>query len=175
MTTAPTLQFDFAALCASRAPLIADGSLLVREAVDEWQAIAKRAGVIDRIGQDETQRIMAEAIAAASLVPELVDEGGPDELAEAYEAEIMLRAAEMVRGWELADPRDSWRHTGGPRPAVQPSPPPRRAAYRPPQATIDAFLYVATLDDIKRLEAWLDDHRRDAPILLKLLKAKLCK
>lgn len=175
MTTAPTLQFDFAALCAREAARLASGHLLVGEYGDELQAIAKRVGVINRLGQDETQRIMAEAIAAASLVPELVDEGGPDELAEAYEAEIMLRAAEMVRDWELADPRDSWRHTGGPRPAVQPSPPPRRAAYAPPQATCAAFFYVVALDDIKRLESWLDDHRRDAPILLKMLKAKLCK
>jgi hypothetical protein len=167
-------KFSFAELCARRAPLIAHGSLLVCEYGDEMQAVAEHTGLIAAIGQDAVQDIMGEAIAAASLVPEL-DEPDLAELDEAMEIEIALRTAEMVRDFELADDRDKWRHTGERRPAVRPEPSPRREPYAPPQSTVDAFLYVTALDDVARLKAWLDDHRRDAPILLKLLEAKLCK
>lgn len=164
-------QFDFAALCASRAQLLVDGSLLVCEAVDELQAVAEYSGLIATIGQDAVQDIMGEAIAAASLAPDLVE---PD-LADEIEAEIMLRAAETVRQWEVADIRDRHRWTGETPPPPQPSPewPPRRP-YKIPQATTDAFLYLAALDDVTRLKAWLDEHPKDAPTLLKLLESKLC-
>jgi hypothetical protein len=170
--TAATLtpsEFDFAALCASRAQMLADGSLLVCDAVDELQAVAERTGLIDEIGQAAVQDIMSEAIAAASLVPELTE---PD-LADEIEAEIMLRAADLVRQWELADPRDRWKHTGEPKPVIRPGPP-RRQPYAPAQSTVDAFLYVVALDDVARLKAWLADHPKDAPTLLKLLESKLC-
>jgi hypothetical protein len=161
--------FDFAALCSSRAALLVDGGLLVCEAVDELQAVAEYSGLIDAIGQDAVQDIMGEAIAAASLVPELAE---PD-LADEIEAEIMLRAADLVRQWELADPRDRRKHTGEPKPIERPVVR-QREPYAPPQSTVDAFLYVAARDDVAHLKAWLDDHRKDAPILLKLLEAKLC-
>lgn len=162
-------EMAFAALCASRAHLLIGGSLLLHEAVDELQAIAEHSGLIDAIGQDAAQDIMGEAFAMADLIPDAHD----DELAEACEQEIMLRAADLVAQWEIADPRDRWRHTGEPRPIVRPAPP-RREPYRTPQSTVDAFLYVAALDYVAHLKAWLDDHRKDAPILLKLLESKLC-
>lgn len=152
----------FAGACDNRADLYAAGFLTLHEAVDELQAIATLTGLVEAVGQDEVQLIIAGA-------PSLV----PDDLIEACEAQIMLRAADTVRQWELDDPRDRWRHTGEPKPVMRPVVT-QRAPYAPPQSTVDAFLYVAALDDIERLEAWLDDHRRDAPILLKLLKAKLC-
>jgi hypothetical protein len=104
-----------------------------------------------------------------------VDELTLEELERRAELRRQEEIAAMVRDWEMNDPRDRWRHTGEPRPATQPAPIPRREPYAPPQATVDAFLYVAALDDVDRLQAWLDDHPEDAPILLKLLKAKLCK
>jgi hypothetical protein len=104
-----------------------------------------------------------------------VDELTLDELELRAELRREEEIAAMVRDWEMDDPRDRWRHTGELRPATQPAPVPRRDPYAPPQSTVDAFLYVVELDDVARLKAWLDDHRRDAPILLKLLKAKLCK
>lgn len=42
--------------------------------------------------------------------------------------------------------------------------------YRPAQSTVDAFWYVASLADPERLKAWLLDHPKDAPKLLKLLE-----
>lgn len=101
----------------------------------------------------------------------MLDDG--QDLAEALEVEIALRTAEMVRDWEEADPRDRWRHTGEPRPPARPVVT-QRAPYAPPKSTVDAFLYVAALDDVARLKAWLDDHRKDAPQLLELLESKLC-
>jgi hypothetical protein len=47
-----------------------------------------------------------------------------------------------------------------------------RAHYRTPQATVDAFLYVASLDDPEYLARWLDQHPRDEKCLCKLWKAK---
>jgi hypothetical protein len=53
-----------------------------------------------------------------------------------------------------------------------PAPPAEPPPYRTPQATIDAFWFVVALDDLDRLAAWLDDHPRDKPALLKLLESK---
>jgi hypothetical protein len=162
-------QFDFAALCADRAPLVANGSLLVSEFADELQAVAEHTGLIEAIGTDAVQDIMGAAIAAASLVPDLAE---PD-LADEIEAEIMLRAAELVRQWELADPRDRWRHTGEPKPIFRPEPP-RRKAYSPADSTVAAFRYVLSLDDPDCLARWLSDHPADAPELFKIWKSKAC-
>ena len=85
---------------------------------------------------------------------------------------------DIVKLWELADPRDAWRHTGEPPPpasvrnsdiAEKPSAPPH---YRTAQATVDAFWIVVNLCDPVRLKAWLHDHPRDARHLLKLLESK---
>jgi hypothetical protein len=105
------------------------------------------------------------------------DEMTLDELNDAFEQEIMLRTADLVRQWELADPRNRWRHTGEPPPSagsgedtsklrapMQPS--------RTPQSTIDAFWYVAGLGDVDHLARWLAQHPRDVVVLQKLWEAK---
>jgi hypothetical protein len=87
--------------------------------------------------------------------------------------------ADIVRQWEMADPRDRWRHTGeapppehvrnsdiSARPADKPQP------YRTPQATRDAFWYVVGLADPEKFKAWLADHPKDARFLIKLLEGK---
>jgi hypothetical protein len=82
---------------------------------------------------------------------------------------------DIVKLWELADPRDRWRHTGeAPPPAavrnsIQEWPPKR--PYRTAQSTVDAFRYVLRQGDKARLKAWLADHPRDAAFLLKSLEA----
>jgi hypothetical protein len=85
---------------------------------------------------------------------------------------------DIVKQWELADPRDSWRHMGESPPALRvrnsdvaemPTP---RPHYRTPQATTDAFWFVVDLCDPARLKTWLHDHPRDARHLLKLLESK---
>jgi hypothetical protein len=89
-----------------------------------------------------------------------------------------FRDDDILTRWELADPRDSWRHTGEPPPSasvrnsdISPATP-APAHYRTPQATRDAFWFVVNLCDPGRLKTWLHDHPRDARHLLKLLESK---
>jgi hypothetical protein len=110
------------------------------------------------------EAIISEAIAIAEAVA--------DELIEAFERELTVRAGEMIQQWELLDLRDRWRQTGDApppieRPAAKPVEP-----YRTPQATVDAFWYVVRVADPERLAAWLDDHPKDESFLLKLLERK---
>ena len=85
---------------------------------------------------------------------------------------------DIVKLWELADPRDAWRHTGEPPPpaSVRNSDITATAArpdyYRTPQATVDAFWSVINLCDPAYLKTWLQGHPRDARHLLKLLEIK---
>jgi hypothetical protein len=57
-------------------------------------------------------------------------------------------------------------------PAEQPSAPRASAPYRPAQSTVDAFWYVAGLDDADYLKRWLAQHPRDLETLQKLWEAK---
>jgi hypothetical protein len=92
---------------------------------------------------------------------------------EDLEELIYLRAADLVRQWELNDPRDRWRHTGERRPFVTAEARPRES-YTPPQSTVDAFQYVLRLDDPDYLARWLADHPADAPALFEIWKSKSC-
>jgi hypothetical protein len=107
---------------------------------------------------------------------EMIDEGeGP----LFFCAGSDVAPADIVRQWEMADPRDRWHHTGE-------APPPERVRnsdilatpadkpqpYRTPQATRDAFWYVVGLAEPERLKAWLADHPRDARYLIKLLESR---
>jgi hypothetical protein len=161
----PDLPEFFAGLCETRARFVADGALMVCEAADELQAIAKLSGLVDRIGQDAVQDIMHRAFVTVDFL---------DDEAEAFEREIYLRTAELVQRWELDDPRDRWRHTGEPPPKPPTPPPRRREPYRPPEATESAFWFVAGLDDPDYLAAWLARHPADAPHLLQIWKARQC-
>jgi hypothetical protein len=105
---------------------------------------------------------------------------GPLFFCDDLETQIYLEAANLVQQWELADPRDRWKHTGeAPVPesvrnsdiAAKPTAP---RSYRTPQATVDAFMFVARLDDQDYLARWLAAHKRDAAHLLKIWKAKQC-
>jgi hypothetical protein len=98
---------------------------------------------------------------------------------EDLEALIYLRAADLVAQWERADPRDAWRLTGDPAPpasvrnsdiSANPANAPR--PYRTPQATIDAFLYVARNHDVDYVARWLENHPQDVATLTKLWEAK---
>jgi hypothetical protein len=95
---------------------------------------------------------------------------------EDLEELIYLRGADLITQWELADPRDAWRHTGEPPPPDRvrngPQAEPCRQSNRPAQSTVAAFWYVVALKDPEKLAAWLRDRERDAPSLLKLLEAK---
>ena len=91
---------------------------------------------------------------------------------EELEELIYLRAADLIAQWERADPRDCWRHTGEQPPRAIESAPTAAQPYRTPQSTIDAFWYVASLDDPDYLKRWLAEHPRDVAALQKLWEAK---
>jgi hypothetical protein len=106
----------------------------------------------------------------------MVDDGeGPEFFCEEMPWDY---AADLVRGWQLADGRDAWRVTGeAPPPAnvrnsdisTKPIAP---RLYRTPQSTIDAFLHVARNESTAYLADWLARHPLDAPHLQKIGKEK---
>jgi hypothetical protein len=156
---ADTLEV-FTERCWARALLVREGVMEFQDAVDGLQDCAVAFGLVNRFGQDDIQRIMAEAF--GEELPEL--QAGVDE---------------MVRRLELQDPRDRWQHTGeAPPPDIVRNSDvagPQRAKpkpYQTPQSTIDAFFYVVRQDDVARLDTWLADHPKDAAFLLKLLEGR---
>jgi hypothetical protein len=91
---------------------------------------------------------------------------------EDLEALIHLRAAELVQQWERAGLRDAWRHTGEHPPKASTAREPSARPYCTPEATKEAFKYVASLGDADHLARWLADHPADAPELFKIWKGK---
>jgi hypothetical protein len=195
------IETVYAVRCNARASLFINGALSLHEAVDELQAYAEQSGLVDRIGQDEAQRIMSVAFAAVDLLPDAdaepapieIDAGpcehcgctidrhrrvdtdkGPKFFCDDLEALIHLRAAELVKRWELADPRVRWKHTGEAPPKAVSVPKARPEPYCTPQSTLDAFWYVASLGNSDHLAQWLAKHPTDAPELLKIWKGKRC-
>ena len=135
------------------------GILVKTDAVDRVQRHAELWGMVDALGQDEVQRLMAGAFEAQPLPYD-------------YAAQILMQM-------ELADPRDRWRHIGErPPPAsvrngdISGRPESLKAGYATPDSTEAAFWYVVSLENPARLRAWLADHPRDLPYLLKLLESK---
>jgi hypothetical protein len=97
---------------------------------------------------------------------------GPEFFCNELETQIYLEAADLVRQWELADPRDRWKHTGEPPPKPSAIPNARPEPYRTPQSTIDAFLYVVSLRDRDYFAKWLARHPADRAELLRIWKGK---
>jgi hypothetical protein len=128
------------------------------EVVDPLQEFAERTGLVAAIGQDAVQEII---VGPFDSVRGLI----------AGQSAVDNYAAQLVRQWEMADPRDAWRHTGEPRPEPDGNQLVPERIYRTPQSTIDAFRYVVALDDLERLKTWLADHPLDAPFLLALLES----
>lgn len=99
---------------------------------------------------------------------------------EDFEQELIyLRANDLLVQWELADPRDAWRHTGEAPPSVEfrngpiegPSPA-RPKSYETPASTEQAFWIVVRQNDPARLKQWLADRPEDTPHLRTLLEKK---
>ncbi len=117
---------DFRECCEVHAWYHAEGWISLQTAADNLQYLAERWSLVDEFGQDTVQAIIAEPFAIVRS--EAVDEP----------FKFDRSAANIVRGWELADPRDAWKHTGetpppdnvpnGPQTAVE------RAVYRTAQS-----------------------------------------
>jgi hypothetical protein len=67
--TGPSAVEVFVARAEARALLWQAGEFDLHEAVDKLQADAERDGLVAAIGQDEVQRLMAEAFEAVSEAP----------------------------------------------------------------------------------------------------------
>jgi hypothetical protein len=91
---------------------------------------------------------------------EWTDEIGLDELERRAELRRQEEAGVIAASLEATD-----------RPAPSPAKP---KPYRTPESTVQAFWYLVGLEDQSRLNAWLAEHPKDAPFLLKLLKDKQC-
>jgi hypothetical protein len=152
---ADTLEV-FKERCWARALLVREGAMAFHEAVDGLQNAAEAYGLVERIGQDEIQRVLAEAFNQDI-------------------SDLQSGVDDIVRRLELADPRDAWKHTGeapppasvrnsdiGGTPQVKPRP------YKTPASTVAAFRYVLSLDDPEALKKWLSEHPNDAVFLKQL-------
>jgi hypothetical protein len=140
-----------------RALLWFEYQLELQEAVDPLQAYAEQSGLVQEIGQDAVQEIIAapfvrlRAIATAQEQRLLEIEAVEEEAAREYDNGY---AARIIAQWEADDT------------SRRPAPPvPQKRECRPPQATVDAFWYVVRLDDPDYLARWLAQHPADAPHL----------
>jgi hypothetical protein len=101
------------------------GALAAAEALHEGfaKAALENAAAASDLIRDEGLRAVKKTIAAGiklgkkkprdlSHVRREVFAHSTEELSEAREREIELRAADLVRQWEMADTRDAWHHTG---------------------------------------------------------------
>jgi hypothetical protein len=173
----------FRELCETKAFLWSHYQIELPDAVDQLQDWAVEHGLVAAIGQNSVQATMAGPFA---LVRAELEEDEPTnaELAVEYDAaERWKHLADVVSPmplqWDLADPRDRWRHTGEPPPPenvrngdISGRPVNTRQAYHPPKATRQAFWHVVRNADRKALNNWLARHPADAPFLLKIWKEK---
>jgi hypothetical protein len=139
---------EFVECCEVHAWFFAEGWISLQTAVDNLQALAERWGLISLHGQDAVQQIIA----------------GPATIQAGSECRS---ADDIVRGWELADRRDRWKHTGELPPAPEVIPTVAARSHRLPSSTVDAFKHVVSLGDPVVLSKWLRDHSDVAPALLK--------
>jgi hypothetical protein len=143
------------------------------DAVDPLQEYAESSGLVAAIGQDAVQGIIAAPFARFRAI--VAAEIEAEEIATIEHDLIDLPpdyAAQIVRQWEMSDPRDAWWHTGEAPPKAIPVPAAICQQYRTPQAAIDAFFHVADLGDADHLNRWLQQHQRDAETLCKLWEGK---
>jgi hypothetical protein len=154
-------------LADSKAYRYAHHQVELHDAVDDLQAFAERTGLA--ADQDLVQQVIAKPFA---WVRAPLNDNEPQETSEPEQdlSDFDLRQIEQrVQRWEMADPRDRWKHTAAPLPRAMAEI--KKPGHRLPKATIDAFLDLVRLGDPERLKAWLQDHLHEAPALLKMLEA----
>ena len=105
--------------CWARATLVREGEMAMQDAVDGLQADAMRNGVINQIGQDAVQSIMATAFSDVPCIPDITEPESAK--APLGAARSTLDAAEfLVRQHDPASLK-AWlaRHTAAERSAIR--------------------------------------------------------
>ncbi|WP_038968031.1 hypothetical protein [Bradyrhizobium diazoefficiens] len=172
-------------LADSKAYRYAHHQLELLDAADDLQQFAERTGLVALLGQDTVQ---AEISGPFAWVRGHLNDNEPKDDGEPDQSLPSDYTAQLVKQWELDDPRDRWRWTGEPRPAAkhvrtsphltmnapyEPQPEwPERKPYKTPETTIAAFLQLVQLGDAERLAAWLEDRAADAAFLTEYLRAQ---
>jgi hypothetical protein len=172
----------FIARAEARAMLWEAGEFDLHEAVDKLQADAERDSLVDEIGQDAVQAILAKAFIVdappkfgGSLPdPIEIDELSNTELVDTFIAlcrqaderardkpvdpnivrlrELMADGVSIERGWHEINRRD---HVAA--------------------ATMQAAEYLAQQDDVERFRQWLDRHSAaERAAIQKHMEAKRC-
>jgi hypothetical protein len=144
------------------------------DAVDPLQECAERSGLVTAIGQDAVQAIIAAPFARFRDIVAAEIEAEEISALESAPADLPLDyAAQIVRQWEMADPRDAWRHTGELPPAPKVERPSTKTIHRTtPQSTVDAFWCVIQQDNADYLARWLENHPLDVSHLTGIWEAK---
>ncbi len=125
---------EFRSRCAAAATAYALGKIALLDAVDALQDWAFTRGLLDEIGQDALQAIMAEAFGPVRYEQPLGDEY--EGLSSTFARACKLADAEYARTKQVASP----------------------PACRLPESTIQAAEYLVRLNDRDRLRAWLIEH-----------------
>jgi hypothetical protein len=159
VTTPLSDIIDFMEICDQQAWFYDEGWIDLHTAVDNLQSLAGLWGLVDIYGQDAIQALIAYNAPPVEELP-------------------LDYAAQIVRQWEMADSRDSWKYTGEPPPSetIRSSDiwTPNAAGkqpYSPAGSTIKAFQYLVRHGDLERLKVWLADRPKDAPVLVALLES----
>jgi hypothetical protein len=137
---------DFVEVCDDNGWFYANGWITLQRAVDNLQHLAELWGLVDDIGQDAIQNVIAYN---GTIEPPGLSE---------YEIGYIQR---IITQWEAAD-------DARPRAAATAI---EREPYRPARSTEAAFRYLVATGDVVRLKAWLADRGKDAPLLLALLES----
>jgi hypothetical protein len=181
------LAQEFAECCGIQVWFVNEGWISKQRAVDNLQHLIESWKVPDE-DRDTAQAIMAEAF--APIDQQLCEhcgltvdrhrrvdtDGGLEFFCVDLHAEEMNLpsdyAAQIARQWEMADPRDRWRHTGEPCPQAVDMPVAASQPYRTPKSVIDAFHVVVNLNDPEYLSKWFAQHPQDASFLCSLWERK---
>jgi hypothetical protein len=153
----------------------------LQEAVDPLQEYAERSGLVEAIGQDAVQTIIAapfaklqkkadaleiEALTKSVRAAEAI-KANPQKSDRAIAQEIGVSAMTVGRVREAAGVTNvTPARTGQDGNSI------RQRAYCTPRSTLNAFLYVARNESTEYLARWLKDHPLDAPQLRKLWTQK---
>jgi hypothetical protein len=134
----------FQALAESHALRIGLGTASLPDAVDALQATAINFGLVDQLGQDEVQRLMAAAFAPLNPAPAVEKPGQSDGSDEVSDDEYEGLSSTFAAACRAADAKIDHAATAR-----------RDKKLGPPTSVLRTAEYLANENDPKRLRCWL--------------------